>query len=234
LALGVQSVIPWEFVVVGGAFNQNMFVAAQKAEPVLAKKVLFKAMKLDRGVKTKFTALKVLGQMTHGCGSHMEAADLFTEALALPGLSNPQMVEALFYRGTALLRIFTDCDCHSFPSARSILVLHGASLFYPLFFWVNLVLLRAAVCYHGLGYHDQAEQDYRKAFSITLKTLSEDDLNHRKLPEIATLQFLSWYQRELALYMKNVLDHPVHDISLDLDLPPEFKVTFLSQSSGHC
>ncbi len=80
------------------------------------------------------------------------------------------------------------------------------------------------VCYHGLGYHDKAAEDYRQAFSIPIGSVRGDEHNLRKITEVATLQFLAWYQRELALYIKSVLDYPVHAYSLDQYLPAEFKV----------
>lgn len=78
-------------------------VLLQKGETKIAEEALKKAMTLDNSVRTKFPALKMLGQMTHGLGKHRKAVDIWTEALELDGISNPQRVEALFHRGIPLM-----------------------------------------------------------------------------------------------------------------------------------
>jgi len=76
----------------------------------------------------------------------------------------------------------------------------------------------AGACQHALGYHDQAVHDYEKAFSI-------DSGNKEKVPDEArSQQFLAFYQKELALYIRKHLDDPVLSFCLDKELHPIFKV----------
>lgn len=61
-------------------------------------------------------------------------------------------------------------------------------------------------------------QDYEKAFSI-------DSGNKEKVPDEArSQQFLAFYQKELALYIRKHLDDSVTAFCLDKDLHPIFKV----------
>lgn len=61
-------------------------------------------------------------------------------------------------------------------------------------------------------------QDYEKAFSI-------DSGNKEKVPDEArSQQFLAFYQKELALYIRKHLDDCVTAFCLDKDLHPIFKV----------
>lgn len=90
----------------------------------------------------------------------------------------------------------------------------------------------AGVCYHGLGDHEKAINDYVRAYEIVLASPGTSDFSHRKLSEVFTFQYLSYYQSQLALYSKHVLDTPVHDASLDRDLPPEFKVSLALRTSA--
>lgn len=76
----------------------------------------------------------------------------------------------------------------------------------------------AGACQHALGYHQDAVHDYEKAFSI-------DSGNKDKVSdETRSLQFLAFYQKELALYIRKHLDDPVAAFCLDKDLHPIFKV----------
>ena len=60
--------------------------------------------------------------------------------------------------------------------------------------------------------------DYERAFSI-------DSSNKEKVSDEArSQQFLAFYQKELALYIRKHLDDPVTAFSLDKDLHPIFKV----------
>lgn len=76
----------------------------------------------------------------------------------------------------------------------------------------------AGACQHALGYHDQAVHDYEKAFSI-------DSGNKEQVPDEArSQQFLAFYQKEHALYIRKHLDDPVLSFCLDKELHPIFKV----------
>ena len=84
---------------------------------------------------------------------------------------------------------------------------------------------RAGACQHALGYHDQAVHDYEKAFSI-------DSGNKEKVPDEArSQQFLAFYQKELALYIRKHLDDPVLSFCLDKELHPIFKVREACQAA---
>ncbi len=96
------------FLIVGTPGRTELFallVLLQKADPAIAKEALEKAMMLDPTVKTKFPALRMLGQMIHGCGKHREAVDKWTQALELEKISNFQRVEAFFHRGTCRTKL---------------------------------------------------------------------------------------------------------------------------------
>lgn len=73
-------------------------------------------------------------------------------------------------------------------------------------------------CQHALGYHQEAVQDYERAFSI-------DSGNKDKIPDEArSQQFLAFYQKELALYIRKHLDDSITAFCPDKDLHPIFKV----------
>ncbi|DBA80252.1 hypothetical protein WJX79_002480 [Trebouxia sp. C0005] len=81
---------------------------------------------------------------------------------------------------------------------------------------IQCLFLRGA-CQHALGYHDQAVHDYEKAFSI-------DSGNKEQVPDEArSQQFLAFYQKEHALYIRKHLDDPVLSFCLDKELHPIFK-----------
>ena len=61
----------------------------------------------------------------------------------------------------------------------------------------------------------EAVANYERAFSMDNPELSEDARSR---------QFLSFYQREMALYALLRLDDPVADYCVDRDLHPIFKV----------
>jgi hypothetical protein len=75
--------------------------------------------------------------------------------------------------------------------------------------------LHAGACHHALGYFIEAVRDYERAMSVESPDLTDDARSR---------QFLSFYQREMALYVHARLDTPVADYSLDRDLHPVFKV----------
>ena len=72
----------------------------------------------------------------------------------------------------------------------------------------------AGACYHALGKHLDAVKDYESAFSMVSADLGEDARSR---------QFLTFYQREMALYTRSNADRPVEDYCLDHDLHPIFK-----------
>lgn len=74
----------------------------------------------------------------------------------------------------------------------------------------------AGACHHALGNTHEAVKDYESTFSITSSELGEDAKSR---------QFLTFYQREMALYMRSNIDRPVDEYCLDHDLPPEFKAS---------
>lgn len=84
--------------------------------------------------------------------------------------------------------------------------------------------VHAGACQHALGYHNEAVQDYEKAFSI-------DSGNKEKVPDEArSQQFLAFYQKEHALYIRKHLDDPVLAFCLDKELHPIFKVAHISHA----
>ena len=86
------------------------------------------------------------------------------------------------------------------------------------------VSVHAGACQHALGYHNEAVQDYEKAFSI-------DSGNKEKVPDEArSQQFLAFYQKEHALYIRKHLDDPVLAFCLDKELHPIFKVAHISHA----
>ena len=74
--------------------------------------------------------------------------------------------------------------------------------------------MHTGACHHALGSHSEAVRDYESAFSVTSKDLGEDTRSR---------QFLTFYQREMALYTRSNEDRLVEDYSLDHDLHPVFK-----------
>ncbi len=77
--------------------------------------------------------------------------------------------------------------------------------------------MHAGACHHALGNHREAVKDYESAFSVTATDLGEDARSR---------QFLTFYQREMALYTRSNESRPVEDYCLDHDLHPVFKVWF--------
>ncbi len=82
-----------------------------------------------------------------------------------------------------------------------------------------LVKSCAGACFHALGYHAQAVRDYNDALGFEHAGTVED-VN----PETLSLQYLSFYQRETALYLRSRIDAPIDTFCLDADLRPDFKV----------
>ena len=76
--------------------------------------------------------------------------------------------------------------------------------------------MHAGACHHALGNHREAVKDYESAFSVTSTDLGEDARSR---------QFLTFYQREMALYTRSNENRPVEDYCLDHDLHPVFKAS---------
>ena len=93
---------------------------------------------------------------------------------------------------------------------------------------LKLSAYAAGACQHALGYHGLAVKDYERAFCIDA---GEKD----KVPDEARQQqFLAFYQKELALYIRAHLDDPVESFCLDKDLHPIFKVVHCILQHVHC
>ncbi|KAJ7524844.1 hypothetical protein O6H91_17G024500 [Diphasiastrum complanatum] len=71
--------------------------------------------------------------------------------------------------------------------------------------------LRAS-CYHAIGDYVQAVEDYNRILDM------EMDCSER-----CTVQFLAFYQREVALYTVTKLDCPFSCFNIDIHLDPAFK-----------
>lgn len=78
------------------------------------------------------------------------------------------------------------------------------------------LLYQRAICYHALGYVKNAIKDYEDCLGFVKSggNLSE---------EARSLQFLSFYQKEMALYQYRSLDRNMRDTCLDAELQPLFK-----------
>ena len=78
----------------------------------------------------------------------------------------------------------------------------------------------AGACHHALGHLSAAVRDYETAWETAMKATSAGT----KLREEAqSCQWLSFYQRELALYTFAHLDQPTVDFCPDRDLHPILK-----------
>ena len=81
----------------------------------------------------------------------------------------------------------------------------------------------AGACYHALGYHARAVQDYQRAFTAPANPDAPEEEHSQ--------QFLSFYQKEHALWMHSRLDTSIQEFCLDKDLLPSFKVRVLATHS---
>ncbi|KAK9817859.1 hypothetical protein WJX72_003273 [[Myrmecia] bisecta] len=77
---------------------------------------------------------------------------------------------------------------------------------------VDCLFLRAA-CNHALGFHLPAVQDYERALTVEGNTSDETKMQ----------QFLAFYQKEMALYVRHNMDRNVADFCLDREIHPMFK-----------
>jgi hypothetical protein len=78
-----------------------------------------------------------------------------------------------------------------------------------------------AICHHALGHASAAAADYNACMNYSPKP------GRVQSEESTMYQYLSFYQRELALYVYHHLDMPVVDFSMDCEIPALFKVTTL-------
>jgi len=110
------------------------------------------------------------------------------------------------------------------------------------------LLFQRAICYHALGYIASAVKNYEACLSwnkvsdhtflpncnriIMLGSVHDSLVCQLSMlqtgsdvsEETRSFQFLSFYQKEMALYLYNSLDRPVQDMCLDAELQPLFKV----------
>ena len=78
---------------------------------------------------------------------------------------------------------------------------------------VEIRFLRGA-CYHAVGLHRHAVEDYQRTLEACPKGLSADAV---------AFMCIAFYQKEMALWGRAHLDEPVETVCLDADLHPEFK-----------
>lgn len=79
---------------------------------------------------------------------------------------------------------------------------------------VELMFMRA-ICYHAIGHFKQAVDDYTGCMQWSKGQISDEG---------RTFQFLSFYQKEMALYTYRRLDKNVTDFCPDSELSALFKV----------
>ena len=79
---------------------------------------------------------------------------------------------------------------------------------------IELLFLRA-ICHHALGYVREAVRDYEDCLTFSSSNSTDEQ---------RAFQFLSFYQKEMALYMYKNLDRPVLNFCPDAELQPLFKV----------
>ena len=76
------------------------------------------------------------------------------------------------------------------------------------------LLYQRGVCYHALGYMSEAVRDYEECMRVNKPDASE---------ETRSFQYLSFYQKEMALYLYSNFDKKTHEYCLDCDIQPLFK-----------
>lgn len=86
---------------------------------------------------------------------------------------------------------------------------------------VELHFLRA-VCYHALGLHRDAIEDYQRTLQgHSIQSSQSESL--KMAPETISYMCCAFYQKEIALWTRAHLDEAVDNVCLDADLHPEFK-----------
>lgn len=77
------------------------------------------------------------------------------------------------------------------------------------------------VCHHALGEYKQAITNYQAAMEAQTPHITEKAVSH---------VCLSFFQKEIAIWMKRNLDKDVNTICVDAEFTPEFKVCYVFSS----
>ena len=196
-----------------------------------AEKAFVRARAVDRGRQRLSQLARMHAHMCQGLGQHRRAAGILTEALG-SDLSPDATVECLHLRGEETqvpgtlcpTRRMDPCCCCCVCLATTCTA--GCSDFSGICLQrhckacnADRCTFRTGACHHALGSHLDASKDYTGAFSLNSSELGDDSRSR---------QFLTFYQREMALYARRHIDRPVEDYCLDYDLHPIFK------ASGYC
>ena len=91
--------------------------------------------------------------------------------------------------------------------------------------------LLAGACYHAVGYLQSAVRDYEAAWETAMKVTGAGT---KMREEALGCQWLSFYQRELALYTFAHLDRPTSEFCPDRDLHPIMKGASCRALSQQC
>ena len=208
-----------------------------------AEEAFRKGMALRGDGASNSHALRSIAEMRRGCGRHLEAVQTLDLERIKP--SPEAFVEIAFLRGThGVDCAFTASNhhvsrCSPVQSETDSFVVfcttpaddpHGGRSPYRDAGWnghsirpnqySDITCLRAGACYHALGYLQSAVRDYEAAWETAVKVTGAGT----KLREEAQgCQWLSFYQRELALYTFAHLDQPTTEFCPDRDLHPIMK-----------
>ena len=87
-------------------------------------------------------------------------------------------------------------------------------------------LYHQAISHHALGNLSEAVASYSACMAYNANPYDGETEEEKIYP------FLSFYLREVALYMHHHLEEPVVNYSLDADLSPELKVRLLGPWEG--
>ncbi|MEW5314536.1 MAG: hypothetical protein WDW38_006026 [Sanguina aurantia] len=79
---------------------------------------------------------------------------------------------------------------------------------------IDLLYIRA-ICYHAMGYMKEAVRDYEDCLAWSRATNMTE--------ETRAFQYLSFYQKDLALYLYKNYDTPASSFCPDVDISPLFK-----------
>lgn len=83
---------------------------------------------------------------------------------------------------------------------------------------IELRFLKGA-CYHAVGLHREAVEHYLTTLEVATSGLRRETISN---------MCLAFYQKEMALWTRAHLDHPIENLCLDTHLHPEFKVSFMA------
>ncbi|PNH05026.1 Tetratricopeptide repeat protein 13 [Tetrabaena socialis] len=160
-----------------------------------AERVLLRALTLDPPDQPSVHVLRVLAQMKQQKGEHAAAIKLLDRALPLAEAKDEQAAtEALGKRG---------------PYQASVLQRVRV---------IEVLYLRA-ICHHALGATREAIRDYDECLG---HIPSRGGLANAT-EEARQFQFLSFYQKDIALYFYHALDRRAQDFCPDSELPAVFK-----------